>query len=130
MQRDNLNNFKSGTNDTVLAEVPLKVLLLTLHRAAFEVMVTGEKKEEFRKGSQWIINRLFDKNMQAKEYDLIKFVNGYGSDKPFFTCRFEGFLDCYMPVATRKYSNGLIVSGIGKGDFIIYCGQIVEIGNW
>ena len=114
----------------LLAEVPVRILKLTLHRAAFEVMVTGEKKEEFRKGGKWILSRLFDKNMEAKEYDLIKFVNGYGSDKPFFTCRYAGYLDCYMPVTTRKYSNGLEVSGIGAGDFIIYCGEIVEVGNW
>jgi len=34
-----------------------------------------------------------------------------------------------MNATDRKYSNGLIVSGISKGDFIIYCGNIVEWGN-
>ena len=107
----------------------MKTLHLTLSKKPFEVMVTGEKWEEFRKGSDWIISRLFDKEHNEKEYDVIKFVNGYGSDKPYFICRYNGFLECYMNVETREYSNGLIVEGIGKGDFVIYCGDIIEKGN-
>ena len=92
-------------------------------------MVTGEKQEEFRKNSDWIRSRLFDKEDNEKEYDYIKFVNGYGADKPYFICKYEGFMECYMDAAKRKYSNGLSITGIGKGDFIIYCGAIVESGN-
>lgn len=106
-----------------------KVLRLTLKKKPFDVMITGEKQEEFRKDSQWIRSRLFDKEFNHRRYDLIHFTNGYGNDKPFFTCKFEGFLDCYMDVKKRKYSNGLEVSGIGKGDYIIYLGEIIHKGN-
>ena len=92
-------------------------------------MVTGEKKEEFRKHSKWMYSRLYDRDWNEKEYDLIKFVNGYGKDKPYYVCKYAGFMECYMNVADRKYSNGLIVTGIGKGDLIIYCGEIIERGN-
>ena len=105
------------------------ILYLSLKQKPFEIMVTGEKKEEFRKFSEWIWNRLFDHNGNEKKYDFIKFVNGYGNNRPYFICEFEGILSCYLPVKERVYSNGLKVSGIGKGDFIIYLGQIVEIGN-
>lgn len=108
----------------------LRILNLTLEKKAFEVMVTGEKTEEFRKYSEWIYSRLYDyKTGQKKEYDLIKFVNGYGKAKPYFICKYEGFLQCKMPKTTLTYSNGLTVSGIGKNDFIIYCGDIIERGN-
>ena len=106
-----------------------RYLYLSLKKEPFAVMVTGEKQEEFRKNSGWIRSRLFDKKDNEKKYDYIKFVNGYGADKPYFICKYEGFLECYMNVAERKYSNGLLITGIGKGDFIIYCGEIIERGN-
>ena len=105
------------------------ILHLSLKKAPFTVMVTGEKQEEFRKNSDWIRSRLFDRLGNEKEFDYIKFVNGYGNNKPYFVCEYCGFMECYMNVAERKYSNGLIVSGIDKGDFIIYCGEISERGN-
>jgi hypothetical protein len=109
----------------------MKTLHLTLSKKPFEVMVTGEKKEEFRKGSDWIVSRLFSDwgNGVQKEYDVIKFVNGYGSDKPYFICKYDGFVECYMDVAKATYSNGLVVEGMGKGDFVILCGEIIEKGN-
>lgn len=93
-------------------------------------MVTGEKKEEFRKFSEWIQGRLFDtKTWREKQYDVIRFVNGYGKDKPFFVCKFDGFIQTYMKCSPRKYSNGLIVDNIDPYDFIIYCGEIIKKGN-
>ena len=106
-----------------------KTLILSLNKAPFDVMLTGEKQEEFRKSSDWIRSRLFNRDGSEKSFDLIKFTNGYGADKPYFICKFEGFLECYMNCEARRYSNGLEVSGIGPGDFIIYCGEIIEAGN-
>jgi hypothetical protein len=106
-----------------------RFLHLSLTKEPFAVMITGEKKEEFRKNSDWIRSRLFDKEGNEKEYDYIKFVNGYGADKPYFICKYEGVMECYMNVAERNYTNGLSITGIGKGDFIIYCGEIIESGN-
>lgn len=55
-------------------------------------MVTGEKREEFRKPSKWMLSRMFNKNKDGsksfKKYDLVKFVNGYGNDKPYFIAEF------------------------------------------
>jgi hypothetical protein len=106
-----------------------RVLYLSLKKQPFEVMVTGEKNEEFRKRSNWIMSRLYEKNGRQKHYNYVKFVNGYGNDKPYFICKYEGVFECYMKVAKHSYSNGLVVEGIGKGDFIILCGNIVELGN-
>ena len=106
-----------------------RTLHLSLKREPFAVMVTSEKTEEFRVGGDWIRSRLFDKNDNEKDYDVIKFVNGYGSDKPYFICKYAGFMECYMDVTKRAYSNGLEITGIGKGDYIIYCGSVIETGN-
>lgn len=108
---------------------PARILHLSLKSKPFEVMVTGEKQEEFRKSSGWIRSRLFDSDYNEKKYDLIKFTNGYGGKRPYFICRYEGFMEGYLPFAERKYSNGLTVSGFGKYDFVIYCGEIIEKGN-
>ena len=101
-----------------------KTLHLTLSKLPFDVMVTGEKTEEFRKNSQWIRSRLI-----GKDYDFVKFTNGYGKDKPYFICQYKDYIQCYMTFHRRKYSNGLVVEGIGRGDFIIYLGKIIETGN-
>lgn len=100
-------------------------LHLTLHLSAFEVMVTGEKRLEFRKPGKWINSRLFRKDGTKKQYDFIKFVNGYGDDKPYFICKYMGFEYEY---GTFLYSNGLEVEV--SNDYAIKCGDITEIGNY
>lgn len=102
-----------------------KILNLTLYKSAFEVMVTGEKRFEFRKPGKWINSRLFNKDGSKKGYDLIKFTNGYGNDKPYFVCKYLGFGYEY---GLFKYSNGLEIDV--SNDFAIKCGEIVEIGNY
>ena len=100
----------------------MKTLYLTLSKMPFDVMVTGEKTTEYRNPSKWILSRL-----QGKDYDLIKFVNGYGSEKPYFISKFRGWeieTDPYSVV----FSNGLKVDS-KKGTVKIYAGDIVERGN-
>jgi len=118
-------------------ELPLnakvKTLLLTLQSKPFQVMLSGEKTVEFRKPSDWIKSRLFNKDGSRKEYDVIKFVNGYGEDKPFFVAIFDGFDNFtrgkYNECANQLiYSNGLEVI-LEEGDFQIYLGNILKKGN-
>lgn len=99
-----------------------KILHLTLSKKPFEVMVTGEKTTEYRNPSQWIISRL-----EGKDYDFVKFVNGYGQDKPYFIAKFRGWESEIKP-HTIEYSNGLKVKS-DKGTVKIYVGQIVDTGN-
>ena len=82
-------------------------LKLTLSKKPFEVMITGEKPIEYRRQSQWMKSRLFDKHGNPREYSYIEFVNGYGKDRPRFTVEFKG-----VAVVERVYqtfSNGLTV---------------------
>lgn len=85
----------------------MTTLRLTLSKAPFEVMATGEKKIEYRRQSAWIESRLFDKKHQVRSYQYVEFVNGYGADKPRFTAEFKGV---YMADQVNEtFSNGLRV---------------------
>ena len=107
-----------------------ETLHLTLNRKAFEVMVTGEKSTEYRKFSKWIESRLIDKNGNPKEYDNVKFVNGYGYDRPYFLADYKGFEKELIGFNHNKpYSNGLKVGIVEKGDFKIFLGSVFFRGN-
>ena len=90
-------------------------------------MVSGEKKKEIRKPSDWIKSRMLDKQGNEKRFDVVKFTNGYGSDKPFFIAKYLGF---YIAVESKllNYSNGLIVKE-SVGDVVLVFGGIIEKGN-
>lgn len=80
-----------------------RILHLSLKKPQFEVTISGEKKSEFRKPSKWILSRII-----GKEYDFIKFTNGYGNHRPSFLCEFKGWR--YAESNNHKYSNGLVVN--------------------
>jgi len=97
-------------------------LYLTLKKPQFKITLSGEKKIEYRRSSQWIVSRLVN-----KKYDLIKFVNGYGKDKPFFIVEFKGY-KIIRKQEQHLFSNGLIVE-VKLGDYAIKLGKIIETGN-
>jgi len=84
-------------------------------------MIQGIKTKEYRAPSKWIETRLIGKN-----YDLIKFVNGYGSDKPFFICEYKGY-EINNKKKFAQYDNNKIE--INKGDYVINLGKIIQKGN-
>ncbi len=100
-------------------------------------MVTGEKKFEYRNPSKWIKSRLWKLKgkicdaqvpvYEKKEYDLVEFTNGYGSDKPRFTVEYLGFMENVVQ-HENEYSNGLIVE-VKERDIIIQLGEIKSINN-
>ena len=96
-------------------------LQLTLKRQWFDLMFKGVKKLEFRKDSKWIRSRLI-----GKKYQLIKFTNGYGKDKPFFICKYNGF---EILKKNKKYTFENFDVNINKGDFMIKLGTIVSFDN-
>lgn len=103
-----------------------KVLHLSLKKEPFEVMVTGEKIREYREPSDWIKSRLY-KNGKRVDYDFIKYVNGYGSTRPYFITTFSEFY--IQPFTERiEFSNGFAVTAL-RGDFVIISDKILERGN-
>ena len=103
----------------------MSTLKLTLSKKPFEVMITGEKKVEYRNQSQWMKSRLFDKHGNPRKYSYVEFVNGYGKDRPRFTLEFKG-----VAVVERVYqtfSNGLTVD-IKEPVYMIRLGDL-ELQN-
>jgi ASC-1-like (ASCH) protein len=96
------------------------ILHLTLKKKWFDLMISGRKKIEYRKPSRWIMSRL------SKDYDVIKFTNGYGSTKPFFICEYKGF-----EISDRSETINIDGNNIDVeiGTAIIKLGQIIERGN-
>lgn len=104
-----------------------KNLLLAINKPPFDVMVTGEKTLEIRKPTDWILCRLFDKKGKRKQIDLLKFVNGYGDERPYFICEFQGFAVARTNYVL-SYSSGFSVE-VEKFDLLIKLGKIIEKGN-
>jgi hypothetical protein len=98
-------------------------LTLALKKLPFDVMVTGEKSREYRKPSKWIKSRLY-KHGAKREYEFIKFVNGYGAHRPYFVCEFLYFFKS-SEIENIQFSNGLVVD-VERGDFVIALGEIIE----
>jgi len=102
-------------------------LKLTLKKLPFEVMVTGEKKIEYRFPSKWIESRLFDKDNNNRYYKFIEFTNGYGKTRPYFKAIFNGFI--ISNNIDTIYSNGLKIIRNEK-TYCIKIGNIVDIKNY
>lgn len=63
-----------------------RTLELTLKRRWFDMIASGEKREEYRDPTDWILSRL-----KGKQYDTVRFRNGYAPDAPVCICEFDGW---------------------------------------
>ena len=106
----------------------MKILHLSLKKDPFEVMVTGEKNIEFRNKTNWIEKRLFNSDGSKKNYDCVKFTNGYGNNRPNFLCKYYGFFEVEH-LNDKIYSNGLIISS-DKPLYCIKLGKPYKINNY
>lgn len=61
----------------------MKITTLVLKYEPFDVMITGEKPNEFRRQSNWIKSRLYDKQGAIK-VTHIKFVRGFTKNANWF----------------------------------------------
>lgn len=102
------------------------VLLLNLKKEPFQVMVTGEKRIEYREIKEWMNSRLFDKNGNPKKYDYVKFILAYDSKNPFFYAPFLGVEK--IKEVDEEYSNGFSVK-FNDERWGIKLGEPIKIGN-
>jgi len=65
----------------------MNILHLTLKKKWFDMILSRQKKEEYRE-----IKEYWNVRFSKKKYDIIKFTNGYGKDKPSFTIELEELL--------------------------------------
>ncbi len=103
-----------------------RVLVLSVTKQWFDLMITGEKNMEFRKPTNFIKLRLYDKNGKTKEYDYILLMNGYGYHLPYFIAKYEGFGTGYNNHYT--FSDGSQITP-AKEDYALFLGEIVHKAN-
>lgn len=102
-------------------------LKLTVFGEVFDLIITGEKKEEVRRDSQWIRSRLFDKAGAARKYDRIQFINGYKKDSACCICEFKGFI--HADVVHFAYSNGLTIDIKNELVWVINTGDVLSVSK-
>lgn len=90
----------------------LRILHLTLKKKWFDMIASGEKREEYRE-----IKPYWDKRLN-KEYDAIKFRNGYAKDSPVMLVELKRAL----------VNLGVITWGapLGEEVYILELGKILE----
>jgi len=97
--------------------VHLRVLRLTLKRRWFDMIASGEKREEFREQGKWIDSRV----NANKEYDVVEFKNGYGPNVPTCVVEYRGY----------DWATGNPAWGAepGKRYKVIYLGRVLSLHN-
>jgi len=64
----------------------MKILHLTLKKKWFDMILSGKKDEEYRELKEYWATRL-----EGRNYDVVKFRNGYMKDSPKMTVEYKGF---------------------------------------
>jgi len=67
-----------------------KILHLTLKREWFDLILSGEKTEEYREYKPYWIKRLMGHCGRMKQFDIVRFRNGYRKEDPIMDVKFEG----------------------------------------
>lgn len=122
----------------------MKVLHLTLRRKWFDLIASGEKKEEYREIKNYWVARLVDglgmprqweidegfafewpkgsglmhSMASAEHYDVVEFKNGYGKNSPKITVKVKDIVQGY-----GKEEWG---AEDGKPYFVIKLGEIIS----
>lgn len=86
-----------------------RILRLTLKRKWFDMIASGEKREEYRVPGPWILSRL-----EGKTYDRIEFKNGYGKDVPTMEVECLGWSIDFGQIAWGAGFDKLVVIRLGR----------------
>lgn len=103
-----------------------KVMIISLKKVWFDLMETGEKDFEMRDPSKWIESRLYNPDGSVKHHDYVLAFNGYGYDKPWFICKYEGFGTQYSNHYT--FSNGVQLQQ-KSNQYMLFLGPVLHKGN-
>lgn len=91
----------------------MNILHLTLKKEWFDMIASGEKKEEYREMKPY-----WNKRLLGKKFDVIQFKNGYSKDAP-----------C-MRVEVKELCSGLGIiewgAPVGKPVFILRLGKVTS----
>ena len=103
----------------------MKVLHLTLKKEWFDMILSGEKKEDYRELKSYWNARLnantYEGFFKPKQFDVVELANGYSRDSRKIIIQFD-----YTTVR-----EGLIKWGANAGEkyFVVRFGKILETRN-
>ena len=80
---------------------------MILKKEPYQVMVSGEKNEEFRENTAYWRSRLYEKDETPKKFSYVEFSNGYQKNRPQFMVEFKGIE--IIDEVDRSYSTGFKV---------------------
>ena len=75
-----------------------KILHLNLYRKYFDAIVNGTKVFEYRQKTDY-----WKKRIEGREYDIIKFRNGYAKDAPTMLVEYKGYNIGFNVLCEEKY---------------------------
>ena len=87
-----------------------QILHLSLEREWFDEIARGTKNKEYRKYKPYWKTRL-----EGRQYDVVKFRNGYGRNVPEMVVEFRGL--------TRAGNSR-------NADYVIKLGRILSLKRW
>lgn len=103
----------------------MKILHLTLKKKGFDMIASGEKKEEYREIKDYWVNRLCNVGAEVehcgldyKDFDIVEFKNGYSKDAPKVHLQ---FIECYVDKGKPEWG-----AELDKEYFVIKLGEILK----
>jgi hypothetical protein len=102
-----------------------RILHLTLKKKWYDMIASGEKKEEYRDVKEYWEVRLKDWDGCYKVYDYVLFKNGYSKDAPSMKVEFKGIY--YNNNPNPKWIDGDLKdkNGLDKHFYIIKLGKVI-----
>lgn len=91
----------------------MKVLHLTLKKKWFDMIASGEKKEEYRENKPY-----WTKRLENKEYTHVLFRHGYSKNAPQIFCELE---DIVFRDGKKEWG-----AESGKAYYVIKLGEIIK----
>jgi len=79
-----------------------RILFLTIRKQWFDKIKDGIKTEEYREIKPYWDNRLLNPSNEFKEYDIVRFRNGYKKDSPCIDMEFKGITIGLSPVFKKQ----------------------------
>jgi len=96
-----------------------KILYLTLKKQWFDMILSGEKQEEYRQ-----IKPYWEKRLDGKKFDIVRFRNGYHPDCPEMDVELIGV---YKSLGKPQWG-----APKDRKVFILILGKVlrIKIGDW
>lgn len=99
----------------------MRILHLTLKKKWFDMILSGEKKEEYRDIKPYWSLRLVENSNDLKQFDIIRFQHGYAANCPTMDVECKGIdVNVGVPEWGAEY---------GKAYFVISLGKILSTSN-